>query len=91
MDNGRVEYILRKAAGLYWLIDIGQAGMPYKKPLPMNEAGARIFALMQKGIEHERIADFICSEYDADKETALADIKEFELQLKSAGINMQKL
>lgn len=83
MNNVESEYILRRAAGLYWLIDIGQAGVPYKKPLPMNEVGARIFMLREKGMNREEIADSISSEYNVDHETVLGDIKEFEKQLKA--------
>ena len=40
---------LRHAAGIYWLLDMEQEIGTYKKPLPMNEAGAEIFKLMQEG------------------------------------------
>lgn len=83
MNKAGSEYILRRAAGLYWLIDIGQAGVPYKKPLPMNEVGARIFVLGQKGLDREEIADSISSEYNVGRETVLEDIKAFEKQLKA--------
>lgn len=86
MNNSEAEYILRKAAGLYWLIDTGQAGVPYKKPLPMNEAGARIFMLREKGMGREEIAVTISSEYSVGKEIVLADITEFEKQLKEYGV-----
>jgi len=82
MNNGESKYVLRRAAGLYWLIDTGQAGVPYKKPLPMNEAGARIFVLREKGMEYEEIADSISLEYNVDKEAVLKDITEFERQLR---------
>ena len=86
MDNDKSNYILRRAAGLYWLLDAGQEGVPYKKPLPMNEVGARIFSLKKEGADREEIADTVSSEYDVGRETALLDTAEFEKQLERYGI-----
>lgn len=41
--SGNNGYELRKAAGLYWLLDLRQDGEHYKPPLAMNEMGAEIF------------------------------------------------
>ena len=35
--SGNNGYELRKAAGLYWLLDLRQGGEHYKPPLAMND------------------------------------------------------
>ena len=39
--SGNNGYELRKAAGLYWLLDLRQGGEHYKPPLAMNEMDLR--------------------------------------------------
>lgn len=40
--SGNNGYELRKAAGLYWLLDLRQDGEHYKPPLAMNEMDWRL-------------------------------------------------
>ncbi|MCM1185809.1 MAG: PqqD family protein [Lachnoclostridium sp.] len=79
-------YMLRQAAGLYWLLDREQDGRAYQSPLPLNEMGAFIFQMMQQGMEKEQIADRISGKYQVEKETALQDIIRFDRQLREQGI-----
>lgn len=81
-------YALRQAAGLYWLLDMEQEGMPYKSPLPLNEMGAAIFQMMEQGMEQGEIADAISREYQVEQETALQDIIQFKKQLQEQGIKV---
>lgn len=75
-------YELRKAAGLYWLLDLRQSGEHYKPPLAMNEMGAEIFKYRQLGDNEEEIIRKIGSEYDADVETIKRDVTSFLKKLK---------
>lgn len=56
--SGNNGYELRKAAGLYWLLDLRQDGEHYKPPLAMNEMGAEIFKYRQLGDNEEEINYF---------------------------------
>lgn len=85
-SDGR--YRLRRAAGLYWLLDMEQEGMPYKNPLPLNEMGASIFQMMVRGMEQGEIADVISKEYQVEHEMALQDIIQFKNQLQEQGIDV---
>lgn len=91
MEEKESGYIMRKAAGLYWLIDTGQPGVPYKKPLPMNETGARIYECSKKGMTCEEIAEELCREFsmtdeDSGREAVLRDVVEFARKLEAYGI-----
>lgn len=75
-------YQLRYAAGLYWLLDMEQEGVPYKKPLTINSVGAYIWQLLVNGGKQEDIAEKLSEEYQVDREEALRDISCFLKQLE---------
>lgn len=79
-------YQLRSAAGLYWILDMEQEGVPYRKPLPINEIGAGIWKMMEQGMEQTEIADAMCREYKVERETVLQDIVQFRKSLREYGI-----
>ena len=79
------KFQLRHAAGMYWLLDMDQEIGTYKKPLPMNAAGAEIFRLMQEGKNSLQIAQILVGRYNSKPEDVLKDIVGFEMQLKKFG------
>lgn len=83
-----MRYQLRYAAGIYWLLDTCQDGVPYKKPLPMNEMGAAIWKMMLQGLGGEQIAAALCQEYRMNLEVVLHDVEQFQAQLAEYGIDM---
>lgn len=80
------QYILRKAAGIYWLLDRKQPGVPYKAPLQMNQMGAEIWKMYESGKSKKEIIRLMCMEYDADIELVEKDVSDFLLQLEQYGI-----
>lgn len=81
------KYQLRKAAGCYWLLDMAQSGLDYKRPVPLNESGARIWQLMaDEGKEPGQAAKVMAQEYGIAVTDALSDIRQFMEQLKKQGI-----
>ena len=81
-----MRYQLRHAAGMYWLLDTWQEGMPYKAPLTMNETGADIWNMMIKGYDRDKIVNSLCRKYGADREIVERDIMQFRAQLAGFGI-----
>lgn len=79
-------YQMRKAAGGYWLLDMGQTGLVYKNPISLNETGAAIWELLEDGKSPEQIAESFAEEYGIAKEEALADVRQFMEQLEQQGI-----
>lgn len=82
-----VRYQLRHAAGLYWLIDMEQKGVPFKRPVPMNEVGAVIWNMLQEG-QRDRIADRLCMEYQVSREQAAQDVEQFLKNLSRHGVSI---
>ena len=87
IDNS---YSLRKAAGLYWLLDMKQIGIPYKRPMSFNEIGAQIWDLMEREYTMAAICREIAAEYDAEEEEIQKDVLEFIHQLKAYGVNIEE-
>lgn len=77
---------MRYAAGLYWLLDMEQPGVPYRQPLCLNEVGADIFRLMMEGKSRRQIAEALGGKYQAPAEEILPDVELFEAQLAEYGI-----
>lgn len=88
--SGR-RYQLRHAAGLYWLIDMGQSGASYISPVPLNECGAKIWELAESGISMEDICEQISNMYEVSLEQAHRDVDEFIDQLRSRHIDLEGL
>lgn len=76
-----MRYQLRYAAGMYWLLDTEQPGVPYKKPLSMNKAGADIYQMITKGLDQKQIAAVLCEEYQIPESVILADVEQFRAKL----------
>lgn len=81
-----MRYQLRYAAGVYWLLDTWQEGVPYKRPFTMNEVGAAIWRMMEQGYSRDHIADVLSKEYQTAIEIVEKDIEQFRLQLVKFGI-----
>ena len=82
-NNVERRWLLREAAGIYWLIDTAQAGLPYRPPLKLNETGARIWRLLDSGLSAEEAAARIAAEEDVPSEEVLNDVLAFEAQLRT--------
>lgn len=83
-------YSLRKAAGIYWLLDMNQIGISYKRPLSINEVGAQIWDLLEKEYTLSAICREIAAGYDAEEEEIQKDVLEFVNQLKAYGVNIEE-
>lgn len=70
-------YILRNAAGLYWLVDTKQPGLPYKPPLRLSKAGADILYMLEKGYSKSDIISSMSKEYGIDEDIISKDVELF--------------
>lgn len=84
------DYQLRYAAGIYWLIDIEQPGVPYRKPVPLNSLGGDIWKRYITGMRQTDIASEIAEKYGVPMEQVSADIDNFLMQLSDMGITDDK-
>lgn len=83
-DGGRWQ--LRHAAGSYWLLDMKQEYAGQRPPLSLNQAGAELWKLFQKGAGDEEAAEMLCRLYQIDGESAREDVEGFLAALEKQGI-----
>lgn len=79
-------YQLRYAAGIYWLLDMAQEGLPYKKPIPFNEQAAMIWKMIAEGMTLKEIANRLSQLYQISIEETKSDVQEFLEQLRKQGV-----
>lgn len=70
-------YVLRNAAGTYFLLDTTQSGEPYRKPFVLNEQAASLSRLFSDGFDEENIAKIWADENGISVSEATRDIADF--------------
>ncbi len=88
MNREKPRYQLRYAAGIYWLLDMEQPGVPYQKPLPMNETGAEIWNMLVQEMTVEDMARCMSQRHGVTEEEAKQDIQQFSEQLRQYHITI---
>lgn len=79
-------FILREIAGEYIIVPTGRAAIDFNGLITVNEVGKFIWDELQKEISEDELVERILNEYETDKETASADVKEFLETLKASEI-----
>ena len=87
MNKISERYCLRHAAGLYWLVDTVQDGREYISPIPLNEVGANIWKMYERGSSDEEICEWMRGEYEITKEQAEEDLRGFFSQLRRKNVD----
>lgn len=80
------EFILREIAGEYILVPVGKTALTFNGLVTVNEVGALIWGMLEKGSDVSTIVNGILDEYDVDEQTATTDVLEFISYLKSNNI-----
>lgn len=80
------QYQLRYAAGRYYLLDMAQEGVPYKRPMELNQIGAEIWQLMVEGYSVEQVVQKIAEEYEAEETDIRGDVLQFQESLIAYGV-----
>lgn len=70
-------YMLRKVAGNYIVIAIGDEAVDFNGMITVNETGAFLWEKLTEGADRESLLAALLAEYDVDEETARSDIEEF--------------
>lgn len=75
------ELILREVAGEYILIPVGKAAMKIHGMIGLSESAAFLFGKLQNDCTEEELIDALLTEYDVDRDTAVADVRDFVEQM----------
>ena len=79
-------FILRRVADTYVVVPVGSMTLDFNGIINLNETGAFLFGLLQKGASKEELLEKLLEEYDVTEEKASADIEAFISKVKDADI-----
>ena len=74
-------FILRQVAGNYIVIGVGDEAVDFNGMITVNETGAFLWSILEKGATKEDMLKALMEEYDVDEETAKKDITDFLYKL----------
>ena len=77
-------FVLREVAGNFIVVAVGSAVKEFNGIINLNETGAFLWKIVEKGCEREDLINALLGEYEVEKETAEKDIDEFIGKLKEA-------
>lgn len=83
--NSKPHYLLRHAAGIYWIIKTDQQ-KEYIKPIQINHCGALIWNGIENGSGMKELSALLQKTYGVGPEEALADVNTFLAQLTGNGM-----
>lgn len=83
-----MQYQLREVAGCFYLLDMEQPGVPYKRPMELNHIGAQIWQLMVDDHSTEQIVQILADEYEVDTADVKEDVLEFQRSLVTYGVEI---
>lgn len=74
--------ILREIAGEYILIPTGSMALKFPGVFAVSELGVAIWNLLKQDMDENEIVNTLLQEYEVDRETLTADVKEFLMTLR---------
>ena len=80
------DFLLRKVADSYVVVPVNSMTLDFNGIINLNETGAFLFELLQKGAEKQELVNKMLEEYDVTPEIAEKDIEIFIQKLKEADI-----
>jgi hypothetical protein len=82
----RSGYILRQVMDIYVVLGIGSEAYTPNQIMSVNETGAFLWGLLEKGAEKQELVESLTKEYDVDAVTAEKDVEEFLEQLRTKAL-----
>ena len=79
-------YMLRKVVEIYVIIGIGDEAYTPNEILSLNETGAFLWRILEKGAEKPELAAALQREYDTDPQTAERDVDVFLEMLRGKAL-----
>lgn len=80
------DFLLRKVADSYVVVPINSMSLDFNGIINLNETGALLFELLQKGAEKQDLLDKLLEEYEVTPEKAESDLDDFIQKVKDADI-----
>ena len=82
----REGFILRQVMDIYVIIGIGSEAYIPNQIMSVNETGAFLWGLLEKGAEEQELVKDLMGEYDVDAQTAKQDVDVFLERLREKAL-----
>ena len=79
-------FMLRKVADSYVVVPVGRQTLDFNGIINLNETGAFLFELLQKGASRDEIVEKLLAEYEVERDRAQADVDKFIQSVKDADV-----
>ncbi|HZJ78703.1 MAG TPA: PqqD family protein [Clostridia bacterium] len=80
--KAKKDFILRKVAGSYIIVATGRAAIDFTKVINLNETGAFLWSMLEKGVTKDEMVKNLLQEYNVSEEKATEDINVFIEKVK---------
>ena len=80
------DFILRKVADSYVVVPVNELTLDFNGIINLNETGAFLFGLLQKGATKEELLEKMLAEYDVTSDVAQKGIDTFLAKVKDADV-----
>ena len=70
-------FLLKEVADSFVIVPTGANIVDFSAMITINETGAFLWKCLEVDTTVEELAQKLCSEYETDMDTAIADVKEF--------------
>ena len=77
-------YMLRKVAGKYIVVPVGEEAVDFNGLITTNETGTFLWKALENEISEEKLLSEFLAEYDIDEQTAASDLSDFISKLNKA-------
>ena len=82
----RSGYMLRQVMDVYVVLGIGSEAHNPNQIMSVNETGAFLWGLLEKGAEKQELVDSLTKEYEVDVQTAEKDVEDFLDRLREKAL-----
>ena len=79
-------FMLRKVVDIYVILGIGSEAYAPNQIMSLNETGAFLWGLLEKGTDRETLIDALPEEFEVDRQTAEKDVDAFLTQLREKAL-----
>jgi methyltransferase-like protein len=80
------DFMIRHIADEWVVIPMGERLKEFNSLIKLNESGAFIWKILEKGVSKDEIIDALLEEFDADEKKASEDVEAFLRKLEEASI-----
>lgn len=78
-------FMLRSIAGSNIVVPVGAVALDFNGMITLNDSGAFLWRVLEKGSDIDGMVDALLAEYDVDAQTARTCCEDFVKKLDEAG------